>query len=67
MIEHVYEPGEPQIMQRPPYVPKLHSSQIRTSVSGRTYESHTGLEEAYEVHFGWMSGLDVPFAVALFT
>ena len=30
-------------MQRPPYVPKLHSSQIRTRVSGRTYESQTGL------------------------
>lgn len=32
-------------MHLPPYVPKLHSSQIRTSVSGRTYESHTGLFE----------------------
>ena len=31
------------MMHRPPYVPKLHSSQILTSVSGRTYESHTGL------------------------
>ena len=32
------------MIQRPPYVPKLHSSQIRTRVSGLTYESHTGLE-----------------------
>ena len=32
------------MIQRPPYVPKLHSSQIRTRVSGRTYESHTGLD-----------------------
>ena len=31
------------MMHRPPYVPKLHSSQILTRVSGRTYESHTGL------------------------
>src|ERR1700722_7136 len=37
------EPGEPQMIHRPPYVPKLHSSHIRTSVSGRTYESQTGL------------------------
>jgi hypothetical protein len=36
-------PGEPQMIQRPPYVPKLHSSHIRTRVSGLTYESHTGL------------------------
>lgn len=39
----MYAPGDPQIMHLPPYVPKLHSSQIRTSVSGRTYESQTGL------------------------
>ena len=31
------------MMQRPPYVPKFHSSQILTRVSGRTYESQTGL------------------------
>jgi len=31
------------MMHRPPYVPKLHSSQILTRVSGRTYESQTGL------------------------
>ncbi len=33
------------MMQRPPYVPKLHSSQILTRVSGRTYESQTGLSK----------------------
>jgi hypothetical protein len=36
-------PGLPQTMQRPPYVPKLHSSQMRTTVAGRTYESQMGL------------------------
>ncbi|KAK0558120.1 hypothetical protein OC844_005406 [Tilletia horrida] len=36
-------PGFPHTMQRPPYVPKLHSSQIRTKVAGRTYESQIGL------------------------
>jgi hypothetical protein len=42
--ENPHSPGDPQMMHRPPYVPKLHSSQILTSVSGRTYESHTGLK-----------------------
>lgn len=35
-------------MQRPPVEPKLHSSQIRTSVEGRTYESQIGLHSAQE-------------------
>lgn len=37
-------PTPPQMMQRPPYDPKLHSSHMRTSVAGRTYESQIGLQ-----------------------
>lgn len=36
-------PAKPQMMHLPPKVPKLQSSQMRTIVSGRTYESQTGL------------------------
>ena len=36
-------PWPPQTMHLPPYVPKLHSSQMRTSSAGRTYESQIGL------------------------
>lgn len=43
LIHECDAPGDPQMIHRPPYVPKLHSSQILTSVFGLTYESHTGL------------------------
>jgi hypothetical protein len=44
-----------------------HSSQIRTRVIGRTYESHTGLREWSQQEFidGRRSGGDSPFPVAL--
>jgi hypothetical protein len=52
------------MMHRPPYVPKLHSSQIRTSVSGRTYESQTGLcVDVSAVYACGAAEVDVPFAV----
>ncbi|KAH7881774.1 hypothetical protein F5I97DRAFT_1945578 [Phlebopus sp. FC_14] len=60
-------PGDPQMMHLPPYVPKLHSSHIRTRVSGRTYESHTGLSS--RLARGGLSGKiqSAPFSVAFFT
>lgn len=61
------------MMQRPPYVPKLHSSHMRTSVAGRTSESQIGLlplvsaqviKTTREAERGRRG--DSPFAIALF-
>lgn len=43
-------PAKPQMMHLPPKVPKLQSSQMRTIVSGRTYESQTGLSNWYMLY-----------------
>ena len=60
------------MMQRPPYVPKLHSSQILTRVSGRTYESQTGLffltkSSAYPMKERDGAGNPSPFSVTFLT